>query len=191
MRRKRKLKRWRSWFSELDLNEARLWLNRHAAIIGIVAAVLLIVSVLSMWRPGGGNTTPEWTREYYYDLNTGRLFEADMKNAPPIEAPSGSHEGRPAGMLAYVFTCGKCTEAEWQVGFLENHTDDAKLASGEINVSSGPGFGDPRLFSRLAQGILVKRPEDPDWVPKSSPEGQMLIREAMNCGQGPAKRCRP
>ena len=166
------MKRWRSWFSKLDLNEVRLWLNRHAAIIGIVAVVVVIASVLSMWRPGNRNPSAAWTREYYYDLNTGKLFAADMEHAPPIEAPSGSHEGRPAGVLAYVFTCGECTEKQWRVAFLENHTDDAKLASEEIVLNSGPwGFGDPQLLSRLAQGILVKRPEDSDWVAKSSPEG--------------------
>ena len=190
-RNRQKWKRWRSEWSQLNLHEIRLWLNKNAVIIGTASAILLIASILSVWKPTSRRHTDTWTpREYYYDLNTGKLFVAQKMHNPPIEAPSGPHEGRPGGVLAHVFTCGDCQEEQWRVGFLEKHTDDAKQAMQALQDSQ-PGLGHAPVIARLAQGTLVKRPEDADWVMKISPKGQKLIKEATICDNSTAKMCRP
>ncbi len=98
-------------------------------------------------------TSPD--TEWYYDLNTGKLFAAPEGLMPPIDAPSGpSADGSAAGVRAHVFTYVKePNESEYYIGFLETER---------------PG------------GVkLIRRVRDPNWQPVDSPQGRAIITEAF------------
>lgn len=89
-----------------------------AASVGVVwLLTMAVVGYSTMPRSARATTGPT---VWYYDLNTGFLFKAPERT-PPIDAPSGlTDDGKPAGVRAYVFTCGRCGTKDEFIGWVEN-----------------------------------------------------------------------
>ncbi|MHC4500419.1 MAG: hypothetical protein ACYS21_15065 [Planctomycetota bacterium] len=114
------------------------------------------------------------SKEWYYDLNTGRLFTAEEGLIPPIDAPSGPlADGGAAGVKACVLTyVAEPNEAERFVGFLE--TSDPNAGNAREDAASIPGGA-----GRWGRGKLIRRVEDGGWVRADSGEGWAILEEAF------------
>ena len=113
---------------------------------------------------------------YFYDRNTGELFAAPDELNGPIEAPSGSFQGQPAGVRAHVFTCGSCyVEEDRFVGWLEI---PASALGVEPSAANADPTGEAVEVSEDGQEIetlMICRPDDQKWVNMASGEADMIM----------------
>ncbi len=156
----------------------RRWINDNPkiviAITTVSACVLLLVVIMLLW-PGKTVTIELGEKEWFYDLNTGKLFAAKKGLTPPIEAPSGPlPNGRPAGVRAYVLTYAyEPNESERFIGFLE--TTDPR--GGDESPPSGEGYASGAR--QWAKDKLIRTVEDERWVPADSRLGQAIFQKAF------------
>lgn len=200
MRRRRKVQYWKKLLSELKADEIRQWLNAHARIVGIVAALVLFGALLAVFRSGNGSGPPAAVdEEYYFDLNNDELFTALRDQIPPIDAPSGPHQGEPGGVRAYVFTCGACRKGEWKIGYLEKFTPAARLILLEHRRKLEENPEGPRAFlnpdqvkGALAKGWLIRAADGGPWLTVDSAEAREIRDRGRVCGEMRlAKPCYP
>lgn len=153
----------------------RRWINRNPKIvIGVTLVSVLILLVIIVWLllPEKGIESQQHKRDWFYDLNTGRLFVARAGQIPPIQAPSGPlPDGQPAGVKAYVFSyMDEPNEAERFIGFLETTDPNAKKETSavvELKVGGVEGWG---------RGKLIRRLQDRQWVPANSVKGRAILK---------------
>ncbi len=172
----RKLERLAEWWRD---SPVRIWASEHrgllvAIAVGLVALLLPVVVRVARREPPPPVMKCE--KEWYYDLNTGKLFTAEKDLRPPIEAPSGPlPNGEPAGVRAYVLTyVEEPNEAERFLAFLETSDPTARGAS------PARGRASPDNIAHWGWGRLIRRPADSRWVPADSPYGQMILQEAFS-----------
>jgi len=156
----------------------RRWINDNPkiviAITTVSACVLLAVVIMLLW-PEKTVTIELGEKEWFYDLNTGKLFTAKKGLTPPIEAPSGPlPNGQPAGVRAYVLTYAyEPNESERFIGFLE--TTDPR--GGDESPPSGKGYASGAR--QWAKGKLIRTVEDERWVPADSRLGRAIWEQAF------------
>lgn len=156
----------------------RRWINNNPkiviAIATVSACVLLLVIIALLW-PKGTAKVELGEKEWFYDLNTSRLFTAKKGLTPPIEAPSGPlPDGRPAGVRAYVLTYTyEPNESDRFIGFLE--TTDPR--GEDESPPSGEGYASGA--KQWAKGKLIRTVEDERWVPADSRLGQAIWEHAF------------
>jgi hypothetical protein len=153
----------------------RRWVNESSRLIlGVTVMSALVLAVvaaravrLTLVRP-----FPQGKTAWFYDVNTDRLFLAGSKQTGPIGAPSGlARDGGPAGFRAYVYSYVlDPNEADLFVGFIERPDSDA---GGRRPTS------DMRDVDTWAQGRLIKRVKDKQWVQARSPQGQAILQELV------------
>jgi len=154
------------------------WTSEYPrAVAGLAAGSILALLLVAVPRLFFDRASPLYTldQEWYYDLNTGRLFVTDGGRTPPIDAPSGplpdgGRAGVRACVLAYV---DDPNETERVIGFLE--TTAAKESPAGRPLPSPPK--NPAM--EWAKGRLIRRLSDKDWVPADSPQGQAILSEAF------------
>lgn len=151
----------------------RGWLNKNPRIIiGITIAsvsVLLIVIVVLL-IPEETVKVEEYKKDWFYDVNTGKLFVAKKGLVPPVDSPWGPlANGEPAGVRAYVFSYSdEPNETNRFIGFLE---------------IPDPNFSPESVSSQLkgaglwGQGKLIRKVEEEQWYPANSEEGQSILME--------------
>ncbi len=164
----------------------RSYLNNNPAIVTIAAIVLLLVCLGVIYRTlSGGGGGPRIVDIYFYDLGSGEVFIGPSDSLPPIDAPSGPYNGKPAGVRAYVFSCTDCSDENSRfVGYLETYTDEAKAA-----LTSGEA---PDAYEYYDGGRLIKRPDEEGWARAESEEGFALIESVSTlCPGGVLKPCYP
>ena len=171
----RKVERLAHWWREMRL---RKWANSNPGpVLAItIASVLLMLGVI-IWLAWPEPPAPVvvQTKEWYYDLNTEKLFVAKRGLTPPIEAPSGPlPDGKPAGVRAYVLTyVDEPNESERFIAFLE--IADPR---GPAHTTDPPGLkvSGARKWGR---GKLLRRIGDAQWFTGDSPQGQRIFEEAF------------
>lgn len=156
--------------------------NKWVRVLGVPAflvAALLFVIFQSGAMPAG---TPKADQMWFYDLNNGQLFSA-VDQFPPIASPTGPDaKGNPAGVRAYVFSCGSCADpAQRFVGYLETFPDEAHQKA----VSN---FGSYAMVgSDALTGMLVRREADTEWVSPGSEEGaEVTTFQTKKCPGNPS-----
>ncbi len=162
----------------------RDWINESPLRIGGVTVFLVLVLALVFGlssRSGPRQDFKEGRRAWFYDQNTEELFVSSSKKAGPIAAPSGAlPNGDPAGFRARVYGyVWNPQESDLFVGFLERPDPDA---------GSKTSGADMAEFPEWAQGRLIKRVEDDQWVSATGPEGRDIIQgltRPNNKGQTP------
>ena len=169
--------KWERLSSRLRLGDLRDWINEHPGAVKTaagVSALLLVLIAIQRLRPDEPEMV-EPRKEWYYDLNTGQLFTAESGLAPPIKAPSGpTPEGKMAGVRAYVLSyVYEPNEAERFIGFLETTATDEMLAKASERPRDSSGA------SRWAQGKMIRRVRDRQWVLADSEEGRAIREEAF------------
>jgi len=170
-----KWERLKEWVRLLGIRD---WINEHPAAVMSIAAVsgmLFLIVLVAQLIPDKAPEPQVFEKEWFYDLNTGALFETQAGLTPPIDAPSGPRpDGRPAGVRAYVLSyADEPNESERFIAFLETSP------IGESNVRERT---QPTSVSEIAQwgrGKLIRRLDDKTWVPGDSRQGQAIFAEAF------------
>ncbi|MHC4175981.1 MAG: hypothetical protein ACYSWU_00645 [Planctomycetota bacterium] len=169
----------------------RQWLNQNALVTVTLALVATAVAaffvVRALTRPRGDSGRSWTTMAYFYDQNTGQLFEVPADTVGPIETDSGPYRGMPAGVRAYVFACGQCSDESLRfVGHLEAPVDA---------VPADAIAGQPASEGEDAEGedMVIRRPADEKWVYPSSREGKAIIDEPQSkcSSDAPLNYCKP
>lgn len=177
-----KLDQWRDLIHEIKeiwrLLPIRRWINSNPKTIiriTVVSIFLLLIVIISLLMPEDTVTVQDYKKAWFYDLNTGRLFIARSDAVPPIKAPSGPlPDGRPAGVRAYVFSyTAEPNKSDTFIGFLEIPDPAAK---DNLSDSTNSEFSSPRQWGK---GKLIRRPDDQQWHPADSSEGQAILKEIL------------
>lgn len=168
--------KWEDLSERLRLPEAREWINGNPQFVVSAALISgIVLLTIGMWLLIPDKPAPVQTieKEWFYDLNTGRLFTAEKGLTPPIEAPSGPQpDGEPAGVRAYVLAY-KPNESEPFIGFLETSAPDgvkARWPTRPMRRSAATQWG---------WGKFLRRIEDEHWVPADSSQGRQIFDEAF------------
>ena len=183
---------WERLKERLRLPLVRRWINEYPRVVFSVAAasvMLLLAIVIGLSIPDKPLPIVTIEKEWYYDLNTGKLFTAEKGLNPPIEAPSGPlPDGTPAGVracvLSYVY---EPNESERFIGFLETTASPeilAKLPKRRDTVNAARKWG---------KGKMIRKVDDKLWIPADSRLGQQILEEAFapnEDGERPTY-CRP
>lgn len=155
---------------------------------GISAAVLLGASALVLQ---GWNDQPPTSTilRYYYDTNRNALFVAG-EDAPPIVTQSQDRGKPPAGVRAYVFSCGRCdVEKERFIGFLHSYQTEKRAKFVEMYRFASsrneevPLSAQSELIS--GDGSIVRRVDESNWFDASSPEGLAIRKDALTRCENP------
>jgi hypothetical protein len=141
----------------------------------------------SMWQNLQQRDLVEAVKErmplmYFYDLNTGEVFE-DLAGPGPVETESGLNNGMPAGVRAVMVACSDCSdEADRFVGWLE--IPAAELRRYGIALEEVTGLEQIQL--------AIRRPEGGDWALIGSAAAEAITLEARRCTQREVPMpCRP
>jgi hypothetical protein len=146
-----------------------------------------VAGVRSMWQNLQERDLVEAVKErmplkYFYDLNTGEVFE-DLAGPGPIETPSGPYEGMPAGVCAVVVACSDCSDdADRYVGWLE--IPAAVLRQHGISYETAGGLKQVKR--------AIRRPDGGDWALIGTPAAETITADARRCEQREIPMpCRP
>jgi hypothetical protein len=171
-------RKWGQLMVQLGVPIARRWINEYPTVVSsLAAACAMLLLAVAFWTLIPDEPAPIRTieEEWYYDLNTGRLFTAEKGLKPPIDAPSGPmSDGGPAGVRAYVLSyVSEPNESERIIAFLETTAPADMLAK-------WPRRADSRSAARKwGRGKLIRRVDDTVWIPADSKLGLQLIEEAF------------
>ncbi len=168
--------RWEHLSERLGLPSLRAWINEHPGAVLATAAgsggLLVLVLILQL-IPDKAPQIQTIEKEWYYDLNTGKLFTAAAGLRPPIDAPSGPMPGgAPAGVRAHVLSL-EPDESQRFIGFLETTAPPdvvARWPVRPVHASEAAKWG---------RGKLICRADDKNWVPADSRQGQQIFEEAF------------
>lgn len=185
----------------------RDFMNNNSALVTIVAVVVLVISLGVIIMNTRGPGAVRAIDLYFFDLSTGQLFVASSDQIPPIDSPGGPlntpQGAKPAGVRAHVFACGECPDLKGMnteqvkaagayIAYLEMFTEQGKAAMTAPAPADGQG-PPPEMMMDPMQSTLVKRVEDPQWMPMYSEPGYRLTESAVQqCPDGtPPIACRP
>jgi hypothetical protein len=163
------------WRDVLQRRVLRDWIDQHAGGVivatGLSVVVLGFVLIRILW-PTTSAPFAHARLAWFYDANTGQLFTGSSKQAGPIRAPSGPlPDGGPAGFRAHAYSyILEPDESDLFVGFLERPDPSAGAASASHDMTD---------FRTWAQGRLIKRVKDDQWVAATSSEGQAILHELL------------
>ena len=173
------------------MSKMRELLNNNSMVMVGATVLLLCVAGWLLYKQirGSGGGTVGATDVYYYDLDTGSLFTNKNDLYPPIDNPAGA-KGK--GVLAIVYGCGNCEEANRYIGYLQKYTDKAKAIWENPPVLDGK-IKAPLEMMEPASGQLVASQKKPtQWHPILSSQGQMILNaEADKCKGTDRKYCTP
>lgn len=157
-----------------------------------VGLVVVILGAAAGFAYSALTASPPRVENYwYYDLNTGDLFEGPVESYLAIDAPSGplknadaapDIKGR-AGVRAHVFSCGACTEGERYIAWLEYHKEEVPYVEGEDETAAQ---------KRYMESHLVRAEDGEKWIISDSEEGQALRTAAyQKCSGKKPTKCIP
>jgi hypothetical protein len=151
----------------------RRWLNESPRLVlgmTLLSTLVLTLVLVRALRPASTHAFQQGKTAWFYDANTGKLFAAGRKQTGPIAAPSGpTLKGEPSGFRAHVYSYVlDPNEADLFVGFLEQ--PDPFATTGRLT-------SDMMDMDKWAQGRLIRRAKDKQWVQVTSPEGQTILQE--------------
>jgi len=164
----------------------RDFLNNNSALVTILAVVLLIVALgFIVMQLGGGSNRVRTIPVYYYDLDTGEIFERQSDVNPPVETAGGEMRG----VRAFMFACNDCSdESDRFIGYLEMFTPEAKEL---LDMPTGQRPDDVP-YDFYENGRLVRLPDGTQWYPANSPQGFEIMNQVRDaCPGGDPKPCYP
>ena len=159
----------------------------------VIAGALIVAVVLIALYSFGGDSSHSGSA-YFYDLNTSKVFVAPGTGFAPIETPSGPHDGQPAGVRVYIFSCKPCKS------FAGMTLDEVRAKGGtpvwfEVYTPEAKKLlegGDKRPEVML-EGVLMRAVDSEKWVSSNSRDAVALRAKVHEiCPEGqPATACTP
>jgi len=166
----------------------REYMNNNPAVITIGAVVVLVICLGFIIRTimGGSSSAGGVVDVYFYDMNTGELFNAASNEFPPIQSPTDEGD-QLSGVKAHVYSCGDCGDKSSRfIGYLERYTPEAKAKMEAARDSEQPIMEE---VYEMNQGREIKRPDDAQWINDNSEEAMMLRDELRKrCNEGESVR---
>lgn len=160
------------------------------SVVCAMIAITALITAVSQFSDDVETVDPgRVVYAWFFDLGDRKLFKADSRLVPPIEAPSGG-----TAVSAVVFGCGGCNdESKWRVAYIEKYTAEGKagLERHHHALAGSPNDDDlhKQTMSLRQHGLLRSDPDQIDWQLASSAKGMALIRAAPCHGGAPARRC--
>lgn len=131
--------------------DIRRLLSKNGTSAVIVAAALIVIGVLLIWRQlshSGANLPSITAKDFYSDDDGKTWFEDDAGNVPPFD-----HNGK----LAYRVEVYRCDDGKPFVSYLAGYDEDdrQKIASAPL---------ERRGYVRVELHEMVKRPGVAAWI---------------------------
>jgi hypothetical protein len=167
--------------------------ERDTPIVKLVAAVVLLVLAIAIAVYSLSGRAEGGTGAYYYDLNTKKVFVGPAVAFAPIETSSGLHDGQPAGVRIFIFSCKPCRslagmtldEVRAKGAFpvwLEKYDPESRelLASGDSR---------PEV---MMEGLLMSAADNVKWISPAGKEATKLRDSVRDlCSGSQASACTP
>jgi len=175
----------------------REFLNNNSMIATLVAVLILVISLIIVFRQvSGPRRSPGDYKAYYYVLETGERITAPLAQIPPIMTEDGNEAVR-----AMVFDCGKCeNESDFFIGYLLRYTPEGKQKQQELLER----YQDPGLSEEEREGLVVMEEVDTSqwqevarlqkplkWVLLSDPASQEVRNVRGRCEGERVQQCYP
>ena len=143
--------------------KVREWVNNNSAVATALAVLALVVALaVLVWTSGVGRARGAPSQQWFFDLQSGELYEAAMDEIPPIDTESGAGNG----VKAIVYSCSSC-DSDRQIAWIERYKPDArkKLIDLRQKRKDAAGSGKPvspmlmmdPMRMELEQGKLISR----------------------------------
>ena len=130
---------------------------------------------------------------YYYDQSERKLYTAPSSQIPPLAGIGGEAND---GVVAVVYDFGEGRKAERRIAYLTTYSADLsrcmrQAEQARVGEAEYPEeLGDRRWVNA---NTMVRQPDDPEWHPMDSKEGQAAL--AVLTTKGPdgtyPRICRP
>lgn len=142
-------------------NAAKLGL----AVLLLVGATIMLVRFL---RQGDGVSE----QTFFYDLSEKKLFAASREALPPIRGLNDAEEDAVRAVVIAANDNPK-DKASRKIAYLEKYAPEFKLHLEKVRA------GQVEPLARNARNAFrfVKRVEDAEWHPVSSPAGEKILTE--------------
>jgi predicted transcriptional regulator len=143
-----------------------------------VSFIFLLIAIVYVLIPAAQPIMHEPELAWYYDMNTGKLFKAEARLLPPIEAPSGPDaNGLPAGVKAFVYKYIGDANSKPFLAFLQTTAPGKKEIVEQILRSEKSESQESA--NKIQSLTLVKRVKDKKWYPADSGEGVYVMMDKM------------
>ena len=149
-------------------------INKNPTVgFGVVGGVMAIAVMFSvMFLTAGDDTGSLVYDDWYYDLESKKLFKATLGQTPPIDAPSGPNKGA----RAYVYSCTDCSDASSRfIGYLEFLTPESKAAESDREKDD---------IYRAGHMVRLEKDGDNEWVGLYTPAGEKVVDWAIEHCKG-------
>lgn len=146
-------------------------MNRSNGIKLGLALLLLIgaaVILVRFFRQGDGISE----QTFFYDLSEKKLFAASREALPPIRGLNNTEEDAVRAVVI-SFSANPKDKSSRKIAYLEKYAPEFKQQLEKVRA------GQAEPLSRNARNTFrfVKRVEDADWHPVSSPVGEKILTE--------------
>lgn len=156
----------------------REWMQGNQTIVAGAAGVLLLICLIAiiMQIAPTGSSVKTPNSAYFYDVVTGKVFQAPFDAVPPITSPDGNEAVR-----AHFYSCGDCNESDRFVGYYEKYTPQAKEVVEKARTSADPNQAMP--YEPMGDGLLISF-DAKTWFAMYSPKAEQGMGERLNCPGG-------
>ncbi len=171
-------------------------INQSSSATKVVVALAMAALLFAGWRTlgSGASEYKKFTYDYYYDLETQKIFVDNKYLVPPIR--------NGAAVKVVVLSCSSCDDKDSKnIGWLEKYDDQVQKMiqqSASDDPASEPVSERQRqAVSRemIAGQLIAPDPKTTgnqvQWVLANSPEGEAVKRTTIKkCGKS-TKFCSP
>jgi hypothetical protein len=152
-------------------------MNKSPAIKVVVSLVLLAVSAFFFIKLSPARES-EHGDAYFYDTQEQKLFVAPRGSIPPINGVKGAPM---AGVRAIVVARSgdPSDKKHLDIAYLEEYSPEIKALFEEVHRARMEGRSEEDRIDRkeVVANTLVRRLQDKDWQPITSPEGKRIASE--------------
>jgi hypothetical protein len=138
---------------------------RATTVVVVVAAALFVI-----WQNYPRQPSSNGMQEFFSDDDGQNWFADDGTKIPPFD-----HNGKSAVMVKVY--AGK--DGNPFVGYMMKFTGATKKQIEGATHQARPGLSAEKTPS--ANGILVKRPHDKDWIPDGDPKAREIKKVGPDC----------
>lgn len=148
-------------------------MDNNSRIKIAIACVGLTIAIGLFFLLNSGPSTDGVPQRYFYDMSKKALYTAADDGIPPVAGIDG---GEADGVRAVVV---RGEDGGEQIVYLEKFTPELKAAREKQQQEAAAG-GSNVAGSKNTLGkahVLIKRPDDQDWVSIASAEGEKIMAE--------------